>query len=583
MKFRRHLIWVFVVQAILLVVAAWRNLHQLNPDAIAYIRIAGYYATGQTELAVTGYWGPLLSWLMTPLLLAFQTQAAEVGLLAARTAMVLSGGVFLAGTWMVFRSFRLPPMTMLWGLVVAASYSVFWSVRNITPDLLLAGLVALAVSATVELFLPCRAVRRETQSSGEAKAFLPIPGTTRPAAGGTGARLAWAAGLCWGLAYLAKAVALPLAVMVTTLFAVIGWRSARLSPKAAGRGLLLAWLALLLVAAPWMTVLSWHYGRPTFSTTGSIAHALAGPEPGSRYHPAMVTLHTPDAGRTTQWEEPSRMAYHFWSPFTDNRTLLHQLNVVVENARVMAGWLLNWEWVNYLLRGSAASPGNPLKGFDLAGLSLLALIVGFAVSAVRLWSGAPPQRRAVNRCLASLPVCCLAGLYLPFWLQGEDSRYFYPALPMLWIALAGVWLATKPRGKDSQPARRWGFRVGVALFLFPALLLLAFAVKGLPNPAARAARGVVHVLEYEAVNGPVAGSALLPGGRAGLYTAFLSGEQWLGDDAQAGPEAFAAAGARVVVLRRDARQRAAFERAPGWRTVEPAASIPLLLFIRENP
>ena len=68
MKLESQLRWVFAVQAVLLAVAAWRNLHQLNPDAIAYMRIAGYYANGQTELAVTGYWGPLLSWLMVPLL-----------------------------------------------------------------------------------------------------------------------------------------------------------------------------------------------------------------------------------------------------------------------------------------------------------------------------------------------------------------------------------------------------------------------------------------------------------------------------------------------------------------------------------
>ena len=35
MKARHELRWVFFVQAVLLVVAAWRNLQQLNPDAIA--------------------------------------------------------------------------------------------------------------------------------------------------------------------------------------------------------------------------------------------------------------------------------------------------------------------------------------------------------------------------------------------------------------------------------------------------------------------------------------------------------------------------------------------------------------------
>lgn len=563
----------------LLSIAAWRNLHQLNPDAVAYVRIAGYYAGGQWDLAVTGYWGPLLSWLMVPLLFVFQTQDGETGLLMARIAMALSGMVFLRGTLAVFRSFRLSPSTTCWGLVVAASYSVFWSVRNITPDLLLAGLVALAVSTTGELFFaPARrlAVTASTDAQLEGAATVNrLPGRT--------VRLAISAGMWWGLAYLAKAVALPLAVLVTTLFAIIGWRSDRLPPQTVGRWLLLLWLALLLVAAPWMTVLSWRYGKPTFSTTGAIAHALAGPEAGSSHHPAMVTLHTPEAGRLTQWEEPSRMTYPYWSPFESERTLLHQVSVMQRNLGVMAGWLLNWEWVACLFDGATAVSGNPLKGFDLAGLSLIALVVALGSSVGCLRLGGSRRRKTFDRCLAALPVFCLGGLYLPFWLQAEDSRYLYPALPLLWITLAGVWLAIRRRGKDSQPGRRWGFRFGVALFVLPALVLLGVALKGIPNPAARAARAAVHALEHEPVKGPVAGSALLPGGRTGLYTAFLLGERWLGDDAQAGPAEFAAAGARVVVLRRDSRPVEFFARDPRWRPAAPAAAMPLLVFIRENP
>ena len=123
MNTKLQLRWVFAVQAVLLVVAAVRNVHQLNPDAVAYMRIAGYYAGGQWDLAVTGYWGPLLSWLMVPLL-----KAGMAPLVAARVVMALSGVVFLCGAVAVFRSFRLPRLALVTGAWIAAGWSVFWSV-----------------------------------------------------------------------------------------------------------------------------------------------------------------------------------------------------------------------------------------------------------------------------------------------------------------------------------------------------------------------------------------------------------------------------------------------------------------------
>ena len=51
-----------------MVVSMLNSLSRLNTDAIAYMRIAEYWAAGNFELAVTGYWGPLLSLLMVPFL-----------------------------------------------------------------------------------------------------------------------------------------------------------------------------------------------------------------------------------------------------------------------------------------------------------------------------------------------------------------------------------------------------------------------------------------------------------------------------------------------------------------------------------
>ena len=84
-----RLVW--IVAYVLMLVSMLNNLPRLNTDAIAYMRVAEYWSTGNLDFAVNGYWGPLLSWLMVPFLwLGVET------LFAAKLAMLISGGVFFS-------------------------------------------------------------------------------------------------------------------------------------------------------------------------------------------------------------------------------------------------------------------------------------------------------------------------------------------------------------------------------------------------------------------------------------------------------------------------------------------------------
>src|SRR2546428_538422 len=83
---------VWPAQVVLVVIAAWLNRDQINSDAVAYMRVAQYYLSGQTDLMISGYWGPMLSWLIVPWLLVFADP-----LRAARAAMAVSAVVFLFG------------------------------------------------------------------------------------------------------------------------------------------------------------------------------------------------------------------------------------------------------------------------------------------------------------------------------------------------------------------------------------------------------------------------------------------------------------------------------------------------------
>ncbi|HAV63065.1 MAG TPA: hypothetical protein DCY13_11965, partial [Verrucomicrobiales bacterium] len=55
----RPAMWPWLLTLLVLAGALnWLNRFVLNTDAVAYLRLAEYYATGRTELMISGYWGP---------------------------------------------------------------------------------------------------------------------------------------------------------------------------------------------------------------------------------------------------------------------------------------------------------------------------------------------------------------------------------------------------------------------------------------------------------------------------------------------------------------------------------------------
>jgi hypothetical protein len=173
----------FIVQAILLVKATWLYREAINPDAISYLRIAGYYMHWQPDLMVSGVWGPLLSWLMIPWLLVFDDT-----LLAAHGAMACSAVVFLFGTYKLLRAMKIPDSAVIIGTWITAFLSAAWTTIVISPDLLMSGIFCWGVSRLFASMTPLGGLRT---------------------------------GMIFGAAYLAKPVALPVSVMVIVALAVI--------------------------------------------------------------------------------------------------------------------------------------------------------------------------------------------------------------------------------------------------------------------------------------------------------------------------------------------------------------------------
>jgi hypothetical protein len=518
---------ILVVQFIWLAVAAKNNLDQLNNDAIAYLRLGEYYAQGQMELAVSGYWGPMLSWLI-----AAGIKLGMAPMAAGRAVMVLSALVFTSGAIGLLRGVRLNGWPAILSAAIAAISTIFWSVEYLSPDLLVSGLM---LGAWGILFTGSWLQDRKWQA---------------------------ATGALWGLAYLAKAVAFPLAMVVTAAVAVL-----RVVIGAERKRVLLATMltvgVFVVVALPWVATLSAKFSQFTFSTSGRINHSIVGPEDVDRYHPVFRTFHQPDAGRVTQWEEPSRMDYKPWSP---RENISHQVKLVRKNFNTVIAHLTNFDLL-----------------FFAGIVSLLA-----AAFVTPPWR----DRLATERWRWTLlPLGCLCGIYLPVWVAPFDERYFYAALPILLITSFGT-VAWIRKTLDDQA---WVTKVGGGLiglfFGFYPLIKASFAPQGLRHDTTVMARAMADALRQQGLTGPIGGSSTFMGNRTGLFTAYLLGVPWVGDRKEAAAEDFQSSAAQTVIIGLNEPATGPLLQHPGWRRVPVQfpkfngfeGEVPIVVLTRTQP
>ena len=85
------------------------------------------------------------------------------------------------------------------------------------------------------------------------------------------------AGIVLGAAYLAKAVALPVSGLIIIALAGINVAVCQSSLRQTVRATTIIVAGFLMIAGPWIGILSYKYGHPVFSTIGPIQHTLAGP------------------------------------------------------------------------------------------------------------------------------------------------------------------------------------------------------------------------------------------------------------------------------------------------------------------
>ncbi|HEY6337912.1 MAG TPA: hypothetical protein VIW68_05420 [Candidatus Sulfotelmatobacter sp.] len=208
----------------------WRYCgRNINADAICYIGIARHVAAGDFQTSVHGYWSPLISWLIAATSIAATSIPANDRTLAARLLMLPLFALCLAlAYWLTYRlwSSRLLAAAVVLWFTLARGVAAF-SISFIGADLLLTA----CVLAYFILLLGCL---EKPDNFGK-----------------------WLAlGVAHGLAFLAKAISLPLFAIATVLAVV---SSHRASSRKAALALVCAAIFPILTAAGWGTAIREKY------------------------------------------------------------------------------------------------------------------------------------------------------------------------------------------------------------------------------------------------------------------------------------------------------------------------------------
>lgn len=252
--------------------------YQINPDGVGYISVAQKYAAGQFFDAVNAYWSPLYSWLLVPLL-----KMGIEPLLASKILGLLIGAATIIAMWRLARFTGIPRVAAMVicaagiPLIVDAAYMV------ITPDLL----IACAILFYIASFCNPR----------------------RPTHWTSALRL----GLLMGLAYLAKAYALPFVVAhfgLIRLIEIIKGGPPRYRWKLMGASLVTL-AALALVVGAWSTALKHKFGYYMTGSSGRYNLILDAPDDPTLHEPRPHQvifygfLAPPNDTAISEWEDPT--------------------------------------------------------------------------------------------------------------------------------------------------------------------------------------------------------------------------------------------------------------------------------------
>ena len=403
--------------AVLAAWLVWLSRDQINPDGVAYIMLARHWAAGRFELAVTAWWGPLLSWMLAPAVwlgwnevLTVKIVNVALGAVTAVGAGKIAGMLARRGeAWLQTsqprhpneprhpNNARHPAQTITF--IAALALALLMLPEPVTPDMLLTCIF------TWYFLLALRWMH-----TGQTRQIV-------------------LAGVLGGLGYLAKSYALPFVVVHLVFTAWMRRRMVRRGLAAGNsvRPMLGALAAVALVTLPWVITISSQTGTPTIGCAAQYARRGFDAVSLMKSYPNLpiFDLQTPRAGRLTCWENG------------------------VETQRAWPDWpVLCPQGLNRVAYSCFLNAQRSMKYLDTTdrlGLMRITLVLLAACAVMRFLHG--PAMWAAG---GMLMFC--AG-YMPLIVY---DRYLWPAWPLqLALVLAVLLPSTRPPPAMPGFADRW--------------------------------------------------------------------------------------------------------------------------------
>lgn len=248
-------------------------LHRVAPDAVSYLTIARKYRAWEFSDAINGYWSPLLSWLVAPLLCL----GAPMEVTGKCLEIAIGAGA-LSAVWWLGKRLELPEGVRVWTTLALVPAVAMYALTDTTPDVLVAALLAVYIGVVI--------------------------GPDYPRSPWQGA----ACGLLGAMAYLAKAYAFPFFLahfLVVSGYLTLRRRSSGVELRRLAAATAAGLLVFVVVAGGWAGLLSRKYSRPTIGTTGAYQFSLHG-----QGHPTDVGGLYPPATKLaiSAWEDPTDLS-----------------------------------------------------------------------------------------------------------------------------------------------------------------------------------------------------------------------------------------------------------------------------------
>ncbi len=269
--------------------------YQIDSDGVSYISLAQKYVKGDIYNAINAYWGPLLSWLLTPFLL-FGLKP----LLAVKLLNLIIGFLAILGLRSLSYKFEMAERirsAIFFSLIpIVLSFSTFL----ITPDLLLATILVFYLDV---IFDSCYVDR----------VYNGI-----------------LCGALGGIAYLCKIYAFHSFILLFFIFNMFHFfRNKR---KKVFLNFFLGLIVFLIISGSWSLILSNKYKEITIGSSPEFNKVIVGPGPKSGVHPMYYQgfFKPPNETAISVWEDPTYLIKTMkpWSPFESWNSFNHQLTII---------------------------------------------------------------------------------------------------------------------------------------------------------------------------------------------------------------------------------------------------------------